>query len=333
MSQETMEWLEKNTLIGFTDKRGNAWHYRKGSNNHYADAIPQDDVLTRLFNFDVIEAPLRFTNPVNNRSTVVPGRKAMIANDNGDVLGIFKDGYQGHGYKEWLLDNVSTIVGDELQIGSAGLLKNRAQAWVSIEMPESIQGNGGVDFRPNLLACTSFDGSIATTYKRVVTVVVCDNTLSAGLSEKGQTYKLKHTKYSQAKISDAREALGIIYEMSDEFQTELDRLLNWEVSDKQIDKLMDAVIPVPDEDTNKRGNTVAEKKREEILALYRNDVRAEPWNGTAFGVLQAFNTWNHHKAQVRKGAPRIVRNMESVLTDKMGANDDAILAALSLVTK
>lgn len=29
MSRETLEDLNANTLIGFTDKRGQAWHYRE----------------------------------------------------------------------------------------------------------------------------------------------------------------------------------------------------------------------------------------------------------------------------------------------------------------
>jgi hypothetical protein len=49
------------TLIGFTSKRGNAWHYRQEDQgnepNHYPDAIPMDDVLRRLFNFEVWETP------------------------------------------------------------------------------------------------------------------------------------------------------------------------------------------------------------------------------------------------------------------------------------
>lgn len=330
MSMETMEWLNTQTLIGFTDKRGNAWHYREGSDNHYSGAIPEDDVLKRLFNWDVEETPLRFT--FNGRSKTIPNQKAMYRSDTGDVLGIFKDSYQGHGYKEWLLDNVKSILSSDLAIGSAGLLKNGAQAWVSIEMEEMFKSeNAGVEFRPHLLACTSFDGSIATTYKRCIQVVVCDNTLSAGLSEKGQTYKLKHTKYSTAKIGDAREALAIVFETAEDFEAELTRLTEWEISPKQFDKLLDIVVPIPEDEKNKRGITVAEKKREEITALYANDDRAAQWNGTAFGALQAFNTWNHHFAQVRKGAPRIVRNMENVVSDKMNNADNAILNALQLV--
>ena len=51
--KETLQWLDENMLIGFTDKRGTAWHYRtdlQGAEpNHYPGAIPVADVKRRLF--------------------------------------------------------------------------------------------------------------------------------------------------------------------------------------------------------------------------------------------------------------------------------------------
>jgi hypothetical protein len=53
MSKETLQHLNANTLIGFTDKRGHAWHYRADEQgaepNHYPGAIPLEDVQRRLF--------------------------------------------------------------------------------------------------------------------------------------------------------------------------------------------------------------------------------------------------------------------------------------------
>src|SRR5262245_50737583 len=103
MSQESMAWLNQMTLIGFTEKRGTAWHYRAADQgeepNHYPGAIPVDDVLRRLFNFEVVERPVFVGRSATREGQPVvreiPGRKAMVCSDNGDVLGIFKDGYQG----------------------------------------------------------------------------------------------------------------------------------------------------------------------------------------------------------------------------------------------
>jgi hypothetical protein len=81
----------------------------------------------------------------------VPGRKAIAASDDYSVLGVFKDGYQPHQYEDWLLNNVAKILDDNLSISSAGLLRNRAVAWVEVSVPDNITTPEGVVFRPNLL--------------------------------------------------------------------------------------------------------------------------------------------------------------------------------------
>jgi len=336
MSQETMEWLNVNTLIGFTDRRGNAWHYRielqELESNHYNGPVPVADILRRLFNFTVDEAPIYVQN-ADGYFVQVPGRKAMVTSDSADVLGIFKGGYQGHQYQEWLLENIAILIDDsELGIGSAGLLRNRAQAWVSIEMPENITTPEGVEFRPNLTATTSFDGSLATTFKRHRIDIVCDNTREMALAETGQQFKVKHTRYSNLRITDAREALQIVHTMSDDFAAEIKKLCEWKVSDTEFAAHLTIMLPEPDEESSKTALTRWDNKRGEIINLYNNDPRVAPWKGTAFGVAQAYNTWQHHFATVRKGVPRAVRNMENTLNGKMGAQDAEVLTVLAGVT-
>ena len=149
MSEETANWLNSMTLIGYTDQRGHAWHYRAATQgdepNHYPGPIPVDDVQRRLFGWKVLEGDVTSTATVLsedgvNRLTISdPDRKAMLRpphalgpEDPGAILGIFKSGYSGHDYTTWLLEQVAEILDDELAIGSAGLLKGGALAWVSI---------------------------------------------------------------------------------------------------------------------------------------------------------------------------------------------------------
>src|SRR6185312_1068619 len=107
----------------------------------------------------------------------------------------------------WLLSTVANILDDDLSISSAGLLRGGAIAWVEVSVPETITTPEGVAFRPNLLATTSFDGSIATTYKRTVTMTICDNTRELALSETGQEVRIKHSKNSTLQLAPARQAL------------------------------------------------------------------------------------------------------------------------------
>jgi phage/plasmid-like protein (TIGR03299 family) len=341
-----MEWLNRNVLIGQTDKRGTAWHHRadlQGDEpNHYPGFIPVGDVQRRLFGFEQVPRKVGILVPdvfgtvdvdgVAHRFVLDDAHMA-VADDDDTVLGIHASEYAVHTFNEWLLDNMATILDDTLGISSAGLLRKRRQAWVEVSMPENVDTPEGVTFRPNLLAFTSHDSTLSTTYKRTIGLVVCDNTLAARIGEDGQEVRYRHTSGSITRVAEAREALGIIYSAAEDFQTELTVLCNTTVTDAQWQKVLDAMFPYPrDEATGKvvesgRSFTMAANKRESVDQLYRYDVRCQPWTGTKFGVVQAFNTWKTHKATARNtyGGGRPERIMANVIGGQ-GASFDALVS-------
>jgi phage/plasmid-like protein (TIGR03299 family) len=326
MSQETLKWLNENTLIGFTEKRGNAWHYRQGSDNHYAGAIPVDDVVRRLFNWHPVKVPTFFEW---EGKRVQSDKYAILRDDTGRELGSFKDGYQPHDYQEWLVHNIGTLMDtstSDLGIGSAGLLKGGAVAWVEVTVPETFRTPEGVEFRPNFLAASSFNGSLATTYKRTVQNTVCDNTLGVALGEKGQQVKIRSTKNSLTKIGDAREALNLIHSAQEDFEREVAALCKIKVDDHMFEQWMDKVVPLPrpGEAKTTRAITLAENKREAFQNLWLHDERVSPWRGTGFGVLQVANTYAHHGQNVR-GMTRQERNMLNAVNGKTEAADAEVL--------
>lgn len=345
MSQETAEWLNTMTLIGFTGKRGNAWHYRaelQGSeSNHYVGAVPAADVDRRLFNWTAEDSTMYVAVPCGfedmtgigddgrpYKMVAIEGKKAITRSDTGAVLGIHGEGYARHQFSEWLLKNVSTILGDSVQIGSAGLLKGGAVAWVSVEVPDTITTPEGVQFRPNLLAATSHDGSLATTYKRVVTNVVCDNTMAAGLGEQGQQFRVKHTRNSNLRLNDARQALSLLHDIQADFEAEVAELCRINVSDAQFRAYLDAIAPVPAEAG--RSRTMAITKQDAMLRLWRRDNRVAPWKNTAWGVVQAANTFTHHEGIVR-GTDRAERNMLRAVSGKVDELDGGTMTVLRKV--
>src|SRR4051794_30201614 len=259
MSRETLQHLNTNTLIGNTDHRGTAWHYRAeeqgNESNHYPGPIPVRDVQRRLFCWEAVSRPLAVEVPadlnsmthlnefdVPARRKVLADRQAICRSDNDAVMGVFTSGYEMHQYDEWLLSTVANILDDSLAISSAGLLRGGAVAWVEVSVPESITTPEGVVFRPNLLATTSFDGSIATTFKRTVTDVVCDNTREAALAEHGQTFKVKHSRHSQTQLAPAREALALVHTLADDFAREVAELCSIEVTNRDWVRFLDTHV-------------------------------------------------------------------------------------------
>lgn len=338
MSRESYQTLNTMTLIGFTDKRGhNAWHYRadlQGAEpNHYGGAIPVEDVRRRLFDWEAEEAPV-FVGVRGDNGEVVRyveerNRKAIVRNDNHDVLGVFSNGYTIHQYDQWLIQNVSSLIDDNnLSIGSAGCLRNGGIAWVTIEMPENITTSSGYDVRPYLLATTSHNGTIATTYKKVYNVPVCDNTLFAGLNEDGLEHKTRHSKNSIGQLQNVRDALGIVFSMTEDIVAEVERLSEITVSDRQWESILNRLVPVGSEgDVSKIAITKAENKRSSIKDLYNNSPMVAPWKGTALGVVQAFNTFAHHV--VGKDSNRAERNALNAITGKIQESDKNVLRVIN----
>jgi len=344
MGMETFEWYNTQILVGYTDNRGHAWHYKKelqgDEPNHYAGAIPVEDVRRRLFSWSAVESPVFVRveataddfNDIDETGKMwkyvkAENRKAVLHGGDNTVFNIFKDGYSIHQYDAWLVDNLSNILDDSINIGSAGLLKSGGVAWVSLEMPESIEVIEGFQVRPNLLATTSHNGTLATTYKQVATFVVCDNTHAMAMSEDTQSFKARHSKYSSFKIQSARDALGIVHKMTDDIIAEVTKLSEWKVSDAQFDKVLDTLAPLPTDEDAKTALTRAQDKRAMLTGLYRNDERVAPWKGTALGVLQAFNTYNHHEAGADK--TRVERNMLNALNGTTNTADKRVLAVLA----
>lgn len=342
MSNETLQSLNTNTLIGHTSRRGTAWHYKaelQGNQpNHYPGPIPIEDVRTRLFSWTAVSRPVAVERPAALetmthwdsqgypvRWVVVPDRRAIVreADTAGPVFGVFSADYVPHQYTEWLLTNVTNILDDGLSISSAGLLKAGAVAWVEVSVPESVRTPEGVEFRPNLLATTTLDGSLATTYKRTVTDVVCDNTRHAALTERGAQIKVRHSRHEKLTVATAKEALQLVYTTADAFAAEVSRLCQISVPDRAWSLFLDELVPMKDGRTGQpligRRLTGAQKRRADLETLYRRDPRSAPWRGTAHAVVQAVNTYEHHVRGPADGATRLDRNMKRMVT---GAYDD-----------
>lgn len=77
---------------------------------------------------------------------------------------------------------------------------------------------------------------------------------------------------------------------------------------------------------------MSERKAGELNALWNADDRVAPWKNSAFGVLQAVNTHAHHIQTVR-GAERVERNFERVITGGVERLDQATLDLLAQVTQ
>jgi len=332
MSRETSEHLNTQVLVGFTDKRGMAWHYKEDQQatepNHYTGAIPVADVQRRLFSWQAQAMPMHITAP-DGTQYEVPNRQAIVRDDTWQVLGVPSKAYQPHQYDEWLLSQVANLLDDDLSIGSAGLLKGGAIAWVQVEMPDNMSA-AGVEFRPHLLATTSFNGEIATLYKRTCTIVVCDNTRAQALNETSNEIRVKHTSQSHLRLADARQALDIVHTMGDQFAAEIEKLMAVKCSDKDFDRFLSVLAPADDRESQQL-QTRSHNLRSTLRQMWQTDIRCAPFRGTGFGAVQTVNTWRQHIKPTRNGRSPIERTMLDTLTGVTELEDRKVVEMMLAV--
>lgn len=286
MSAETIEWLNQNTMIGFTANReaykhmgwgvqydedageNRAWWYTPEFDNGYPGAIPVEEVERVLFNWEPIETEIMYKRrdvteadadaiDGNGPFLWVPSDKykGIMHPDTEVEFGVFgKDSYKIHSYKEWLVDNLSRLVDGEAGIATAGMLRDGGVAYVTVELPENVEV-AGMDIRPQLLAATSVDGTKATTYKAITQVCVCDNTLDLAIqSGEGGMFKVRHSSKSLGRLGDARDALGIIYKQAEDMEQFLTELASVDVTDAQFNAIVKAIKPIPEPETAIKGD-------------------------------------------------------------------------------
>jgi phage/plasmid-like protein (TIGR03299 family) len=335
MSAETIEWLQQNTLIGFTDKRGAAWHGREADDNHFAGAVPRDEAL-RLLSYPVESGAVTVTILTADGvlSIEAPDRQAIVRVDTQTVLGLFKMGYKMHQPREWLLEALEILLDGALEIGSVVVLKGGAVAAVQVELPETRIAQGGrgaepVAHRPFLTAATSFDGSLATTYGVGTQVVVCDNTLAVALRSFDSVQKIRHTSQSLNRVGEIRQNLGLIVEqVGDAFDDQVRTLTEQYVTDARFAEIVAAYTGV-EKAKEGRSKTIATNKQTALLDLWRRDERVAPWKNSAYGVLAAFNTADHHVFGAEKS--RVERNQMKAITGDRDQFDSNVLRLLATV--
>jgi phage/plasmid-like protein (TIGR03299 family) len=343
--------------------------------NHYPGAIPFDDVVRRLFNWkpmltrtanlipckrvdgeegkkvweptpqlwipklDVNGTPVeRDGKPVTMPvfAVEVSDMRGVVRDDNYLEVGRNSTRYRIHDYEEWLLRLQSNVIGDTLDIWSAILLRNGAQACVQVALPETAHDDKtGMDFVPYVHAYTSLDGSLATTFAAQTLLIVCDNTMHAANRQaegSGRQYRAKHTEASLSsdRIKEVREALSIIHQSRESSIEFFHSLAAIKVTNPKWVEVMDIILPPAKEDATDRSKHILENKRELLNSTYHSDPMANTWKGTALGVVQAINTYATHYASV-KGMSRTQRNATKVVNGEFARIDAKSLEALASV--
>lgn len=257
-----------------------------------------DDGVTRL------QVPSTFATVRTNKD----GQQSVL----GTVGGRYKVFQNGEMFSA--LD--SLVDSGEARYANAGELRSGAQIWMLLELPREVQ----IADDPHaayLLARTSHDGSCSLGVTPVINRLYCSNQIS-GIFSKKTKYSLHHTTNARLDVSQMRDMLNIIYTGIETYELIADKLLNWSVTDSQVETIFRQMWSLPStiEKTPYSKLSTGERRtynrvmdsRQTAFNIYKHSSTQDNIRGTRFGAFQAiveYLDWNSHKSETTR-AERVI---------------------------
>jgi phage/plasmid-like protein (TIGR03299 family) len=294
-------------MFAATDRRGLPWHklgQMVSSAQSWQDAA-------RLAHLDYTVSKHQLKSPITGNDIDAFG---MFRDDNSAFLGTVGRVYEPIQINQ-AFDFVDTLLEAEkgAHYESAGALGNGERFWVLARVPYTITIDG-TDDKSNafLLFESSHDGTMSATAKLCLERVVCQNTLTMALSEKGMaSLKVRHSSSGTIKLEAAKKMLLGVKQTVDSIGDKLNTLAHRK-TEKAINlKVMEKLFGVDWKDSARKREQVAE-----IARLYdSNDKNAIPEiKGTAYNLLNAITEYTDHYRGIR-----ITQNKEGMTENQVRA--------------
>jgi phage/plasmid-like protein (TIGR03299 family) len=237
------------TQATFVSARELPWH-RLGVTLEQ-DGMTAEEALrvAHLDNWDVRKSPL--TTLVDGQLVEVPNQFAVVRNNPFDksqidalgVVGKVWTPTQNEEHAEFLNTLTDT---SGATIVTAGSHSDGRNVFVTMKMPNTILVGGVDPVDTYIAAMNSHDGT--SSFKVITTPVrvVCANTEAAALRGAERIAKVRHTAGKGGAVARVRESLNITFRYMEEFENEVERMVQESLTKGQFDKIVADLYPMVD---------------------------------------------------------------------------------------
>lgn len=278
-----------------------------------------DEVLSLArIGFKVDKVPVKYSYDGSDR--VAEDQWVTVRDDTGSALGVVGKRYEVFQQRqvfEFLQDLAQRY---DVIWESAGALRGGRKVFVTMRMPESIIiDRGGLEDEIVLYiaAVNSHDGTSSA--ETVVTPwrIVCANTERFALRDAVSRWGIRHTKGGLDSLEEARRTLGLTLDYAKEFEAEENRLVRTDMLIDDFHKLIDGLWK-PDEDDTERVKAFAQKRHDEMDAMFRDEARKV--GRTAYAAERVVTDYLDHRMTVvpRNLSEELARGQRALL----GGNDE-----------
>ncbi|GAA1843109.1 DUF932 domain-containing protein [Asanoa iriomotensis] len=319
-----------NGQTAFATARISAWH-RLGTVTE--TTMSAEEIMAKAFlgNWGVRKIRLVGIDTVNGTETQIAcDDKRMTVRRNPvtgetEYLGIVGDEYgvvQNEQCAE-ILDRLVDEVGGA-HFETAGSLRRGKSVFVTMKLPSAMHIAGVDRLDLYLVATTSHDGTAALRVDASPIRVVCANTQRAAFQNAVGTYVFRHTSNVNSQITQAREALGLMWTYLGEFEHAAERMMNETLAMAEFENTIAKIWPIADNasDGTKKN---AKQRLGTLKYLIREADTQAAIRGTRWAGYQAIVEYLDHHQPAKNDTVRAQR----VLTGNVG---ELKLRAFDLLT-
>lgn len=288
-----------NGASAFVSARQSAWH-QLGTVT--TNTLSADEIMTLAFlgGWKVRKVPVYGIETIDGNETRIPADdKAMTVRTNivtgeTEYLGVVGDDY-GIVQNEQCAEILDRLVDETggAHFETAGSLRRGKSVFVTMKLPDTMTVAGTDRLDLYLAATTSHDGTAALRVDATPIRIVCANTQRAAFAHTKGTYVFRHTSNVNSQISQAREAMGLMWTYLDTFQQAAERMLNTALTNTEFDAIVAQVWPIADDATD-RTKDLAKQRHGALRYLLRDADTQAPIRGSRWAGYQAITEYLDH---------------------------------------
>ncbi|MFY1703047.1 DUF932 domain-containing protein [Micromonospora sp. WMMA1923] len=204
-----------------------------------------------------------------------------------------------------LLDRLVDQVGGA-HFETAGSLRRGKSVFVTMKLPTSMHIAGVDRLDLYLIGTTSHDGTAALRVDASPIRVVCANTQRAAFAHSVGHYTFRHTSNVNAQISQAREALGLMWTYMETFEQAAERMIQTDLTMRAFENVVAQVWPVKDTASDQTRNN-AKQRLGTLKYLIREADTQKAITGTRWAGYQAITEYLDHYQPAKNATVRANR--------------------------
>jgi len=247
--------------------------------------------IEQVLNETGLNWTVREESMVTASGIVIPDRKALIREDNNEVLSVHGDGYQAYQNYQLveLLDRVSNQIG--LPIHSGGLFGEGKKVFIQLKSNDISLGSDKVV--GYITGINSFDGSTSLAFGPSNLTISCQNKFFAVF--KALETKIKHTKNMELRIDDVCKGMEVAMKEEAKMFETIKRMFETEFGAKERDYVTKTLFNVKDDVNLMQIDSVSTTTRNRITTFEHDLLRELKEKGnTLWGLFSGVTRYTTH---------------------------------------